>query len=81
MHLYERTKVISLSRETLYERCFFHKQRDKKTIKYAKNVLYEGLKLKGLILFAEYRTCSSNAEVVYDNMPHLIRNPIECPFG
>ena len=31
---------------------FFHKQRDKKTIKYAKNVLYEGLKLKGLILFA-----------------------------
>ena len=31
---------------------FFHKQQDKKTMKYIKNVLQEGLKLKGLILFA-----------------------------
>ena len=74
----------------------FHKQQDKKTMKYTKNVLHEGLKLKGLILFAanlpdgwccmppcfgEYSTCSSNAEVVYYNMLHSIRNPIECPFG
>ena len=30
----------------------FHKQQDKKTMKYTKNVLHEGLKLKNLILFA-----------------------------
>ena len=30
--------------------------------------------------FREYGTCFSNAEVVYDNMPHSVRNPIECPF-
>ena len=31
--------------------------------------------------FREYSTCSSNGEVVYDNMPHSIRGPIKCPSG
>ena len=96
MYLYERTKVISRFSWDFTWALFFHKQQDKKTMKYTKNVLHEGLKLKGLILFAanlpdgwccmppcfgEYSTCSSNAEVVYYNMLHSIRNPIECPFG
>ena len=50
MYLYERIKVIS--RETSYERSFFTSRRIRKRSKYAKNVLPEGLNLKGLILFA-----------------------------
>ena len=82
MYLYERTKVISRFSWDFTWALFFHKQQDKKTMKYTKNVLHEGLKLKGLILFAaiyqigdaayppcfrEYSTCSSNAEAVYNN--------------
>ena len=63
-------------------------------LKYAKNVLHEGLKLKGLILFAaiyqigdpafpfcfrEYSTCSSNAEVVYDLIQFVTQ--LNVPLG
>ena len=52
MHLYERTEVISQFSWDFIWALFFHKQQDKKTMKYTKNVLHEGLKLKNLILFA-----------------------------
>ena len=51
MHLYERTKVIPHFSWDFIWALFFHKQQDKKTMKYTKNVLHERLKLKGLILF------------------------------
>ena len=46
MHLNERTKVISLFSWDFIWALFFHKQQCKKTIKYPKNVLHEGLKLR-----------------------------------
>ena len=52
MHLYERTKVLSSFSWDFTWALFFHKQQDKKTMNYTKNVVHEGLKLKGLILLA-----------------------------
>ena len=69
MYLYERTKVISRFSWDFTWALFFHKQQDKKTMKYTKNVLHEGLKLKGLILLAAiYRIGDATYPLALENI-------------
>ena len=54
----------------------FHKQQDKKTTKCTKNAVHEGLKLKGLILFAAiYEIGDAAYPIVLENIVLVLQMP------